>query len=81
MLRFLLFALLFAVLTYAVVTAILRRRGGGGGSTAFGPRGRRTPPTKQVAPDDDEDFLRWLERKKRAQGQDGHGDVPPPTES
>lgn len=77
MLRFILFALLFAALTYALVTVLLRR-GGGGGRTARrpGPGGRRTPPTRQVAPDDDEDFLRWLERKQRSTGREGPGDAP-----
>ena len=70
MLRFLLVVVLFAALTYALVWTILRRRGRGGGDTTFGPRGRRTPPTRQVAPDDDEDFLRWLERKHRSHGQE-----------
>jgi len=67
---------LFAGLVYAVLWSIERRRTGGspggssGGSSGrparrspFGPANK--PPPRQVAPDDDEDFLRWLDRKRR----------------
>ena len=68
MLKFLLVVLLVAVLIYVltsrVMTANERRRGG---HPSQGLRFRRPsgPPPRQVAPDDDEDFLRWLERKRR----------------
>ena len=67
-LKFLLVVLLVAVLIYVltsqVMTATERRRSG---HPSRGPRLRRPqgPPPRQVAPDDDEDFLRWLDRKRR----------------
>jgi hypothetical protein len=67
-LKFLLVVAVFAVLVYALMWAIERRRAGGSGGGGTRPsRPRRTPgpPTRQVAPDDDEDFLRWLDRKRR----------------
>lgn len=76
MLKFLLVVALFAAMVYAVLWALERRRaGGGGGNTArrtprppFGPK----PEPRQVAPDDDEDFLRWLERKRRKDSPGQH---------
>ena len=68
MAKFVLVVLLFAGVVYALLWALERRRvaRGGGGSRGRGldPRPPR-PQTRQVAPDDDEDFLRWLERKQR----------------
>ena len=60
--------LLFAAVVYAVMWSIERRRGGG--SAQGSPRGNplrppSRPRTRQVAPDDDEDFLRWLDRKRK----------------
>ena len=65
MLKLLLVAVLFAVMTYAAFR-MLERRGASGptGSAGGSPRSRRPEP-RQVAPDDDEDFLRWLDRKRR----------------
>ena len=59
---------LFAAMVYAVMWAIERRRAGGSGQPAprrnpLRPPSR--PQTRQVAPDDDEDFLRWLDRKRK----------------
>ena len=67
MLKFLLVVLLVAVLIYVLTSQVLtaneRRRSG---HPSRGPRLRRPgPPPRQVAPDDDEDFLRWLDRKRR----------------
>jgi hypothetical protein len=80
-LRFLLVVVVFAALVYAVLWTIEKRRGqGGGGGSApgrgpLGPRpGRGRPEARQVAPDDDEDFLRWLDRKRR---KDTPGSEPP----
>ena len=66
MLKFLLVVALFAVVVYALLWALERRRAAGSGGTPRKRLGRSgRPQTKQVAPDDDEDFLRWLERKRR----------------
>jgi hypothetical protein len=72
-LKFVLVVALFAGLVYAVMWAIERRRAAGSGGDAGGtPSPRRNPlrppsrpQTRQVAPDDDEDFLRWLDRKRK----------------
>ncbi len=69
MLKFLLVVILFAAAVYALMWALERRRTGGSGRPSgltlpnF-PKSPR-PPTKQVAPDDDEDFLRWLDKKRK----------------
>ena len=85
MLRLLLIVVVFAVVTY-LVTRALQERGQGGrsahpsaGSRPGGLRsslpklfpnlGRSEPP-RPVAPDDDEDFLRDLDRKKRQPPED-----------
>ena len=65
MLKFLLVVAVFAALVYALMWAIERRRAGGSGARPSRPRRTQGPPPKQVAPDDDEDFLRWLDRKRR----------------
>lgn len=61
--------ILFAGLVYALMWAIERRRAGGSvpGSAPRPamPRRRAKPQPRQAAPDDDEDFLRWLDRKRR----------------
>ncbi|WP_220451269.1 hypothetical protein [Nocardioides dongkuii] len=60
MLKFLLVMALFALVTYLLVRAIQRR--------GVLPAPRRQAPRPQpriVAPDDDEEFLRDLERKRR----------------
>jgi len=68
-LKFLLVVLVFAAMVYAIMWAVERRRVGGStnGSTSSPPAPRRQPrpQVRQVAPDDDEDFLRWLERQRR----------------
>jgi hypothetical protein len=61
-LKVLLVVLLFAALTYGLIR-VLERRG-----VAIRPGGRRQAPRprpRPVAPDDDPDFLRDLDRKKR----------------
>ncbi len=65
MLKLLLVVVVFAVVTYAVLRIIERRNALGSRSAGPGaPRSRGAAP-RQVAPDDDEDFLRWLDRKRR----------------
>ncbi|MBF4163877.1 hypothetical protein [Nocardioides acrostichi] len=66
MLKFLLVVIVIAVVTYLAVRATLDR--GATGTTPRAPRPRHKP--KLVAPDDDEDFLRDLDRKRF------HGDDP-----
>ncbi|CAN5587962.1 hypothetical protein BH10ACT10_BH10ACT10_18780 [soil metagenome] len=66
--KFLLVVIVFAALVYATFWLIERRRGGAPSTS------RRTPTKpapRNVAPDDDEDFLRDLNRrqKKRDEGQ------------
>ena len=64
---------LFAGLVYAVRWSIERRRAAGSGGDSGGTQPPRRnplrpptrPQTRQVAPDDDEDFLRWLDRKRK----------------
>lgn len=74
MLKFLLVVAVFAALVYALMWTLEQRRargseGGSGGGGGLGRRPRKPgPPPRQVAPDDDEDFLRWLERKRRKEG-------------
>ena len=76
MLKFLLVVLLFAAAVYALMWALERRRVRGPGSAPptggrLGRLGRQArPQTRQVAPDDDEDFLRWLDRKRRRDGSE-----------
>ena len=61
MLRFVVFLALFAGVVYAAFWLMERRsRGGGSGNT-----GGRPAPRGPVGPDDDEDFLRELDRKNR----------------
>lgn len=64
--KFLLILVLVAAAIYAVLWAWERRR------AARGAVQRRV-----VGPDDDEDFLRWLDRKGRGSGQ-GREPGPPP---
>ncbi len=74
MLKLLLVVAMIAGLVYALMWTIERRRAARYGGTGTKRRERR-PQTRQVAPDDDEDFLRWLERKRRKDSPEGE---PPP---
>ncbi len=66
MLKLLLVVAVFAVVTYAVLRLLERRSGSGSPSATGGStRTRGTSSPRPVAPDDDEDFLRWLDRKRR----------------
>ena len=62
MLKFLLVVALFALATYLLIR-VIQRRGILPPSTARTKRPR--PQPRMVAPDDDEDFLRDLDRKRR----------------
>jgi hypothetical protein len=78
--RIVVWLLLLAAVLYAVFWAIDRRDKLGGLGGRFGrDGGRRTPPSAPpsrpgpVGPDDDEAFLRDLERRRRRE----QGDQPP----
>jgi len=60
----LLYVILIAVAVYFVVRALQDRGDLPGAGARPRPRRPRTPP-KPVAPDDDEDFLRELDRRRR----------------
>ncbi len=60
MLRAVVFLALLAAVLYAFFWLLARRKGGGSGRS-----GGRPIPRGPVGPDDDEDFLRELERKRR----------------
>lgn len=70
MLKILLVVALLAVAIYLVV------RASQGGASALGKRGPKRPPKtprpRAIAPDDDEDFLRDLDRRK-PHGEDEDG--------
>ncbi len=66
MLRLVVFLALLAAVVYAFFWLLERRSQGGGGSAGSrGGRGPRPTPRGPVGPDDDEDFLRELERRRR----------------
>jgi hypothetical protein len=67
MLRLVFFLALFAAVVYATFWLIDRRNNGGGG----GHTGAKPIPRGPVGPDDDEEFLRELERKRRHSKDDG----------
>jgi hypothetical protein len=57
---------LFALATYWVVRTIQRTGGPSAGRLPGRPQGRsHRPPARPVAPDDDIDFLRDLDRKRK----------------
>lgn len=59
MLRFLLVVILVAIAVYLTVRAIQRR------GVAPAPRRPKPPPPRVMGPDDDPDFLRDLDRKRK----------------
>ncbi len=66
MLKFLVVVLVFAAVTY-LVTRALQDRGPGEGPSLPRPKPkpkRPSTPPRPIAPDDDEDFLRDLDRKR-----------------
>lgn len=79
MAKFVLVVVLFAGVVYLLLWTLERRRalGRGGAPGPASPGLHRRPQTRQVAPDDDEDFLRWLDRKRP---HDRGDDAPPPSE-
>ena len=71
--KFLLVVVVLGVAVYFLVR-FLQGRGGSvlrrGGSSRPAPRPKPSEPRRPVAPDDDPDFLRDLDRKKRHRHQD-----------
>ncbi len=68
-----LFVLLFAVMVYLLVR--LLDRGQGGRAARRPPNGRPTQPDRRtIAPDDDEQFLRDLERRRKERNEKDTGD-------
>ena len=71
MLKFLLVVALFALVTYATIRVVERRglqrpRSGSAGRPSTPGRGEGPrPPARPLGPDDDPDFLRDLDRKRR----------------
>ncbi|WP_340540878.1 hypothetical protein [Nocardioides sp. GXZ039] len=65
MLRFLFLVVLFAVAVYLLVR-VFQERGPGAGAGGHRPRRPHRPARPTIiAPDDDEEFLRELDRKRR----------------
>lgn len=62
MLRLLLFVAVLALVIYVLI----RTAQGRGSLTP--PRGLKSQPPRPLAPDDDPEFLRELDRKRRAEG-------------
>lgn len=68
--KFLLAIALFAALVYGFFWLLERRK-------RKAVRGRPArPPQRVVAPDDDEDFLREIERRRRREAREGKGEKP-----
>ncbi|MBM7508782.1 hypothetical protein JOE61_002596 [Nocardioides salarius] len=65
MLKFLLVVAVVGVVTYLAVRLMQRRLPGGGSPAPRRPLPGPKPKPRMVAPDDDEAFLRDLERKRR----------------
>jgi hypothetical protein len=65
MLRLVVFLALFAAVVYACFWLIDRRNDGGGNN------GSKPIPRGPVGPDDDEEFLHELERRRRHSKDDG----------
>ena len=61
--------LAMVIVAVAVVVLVMRAAGAGQGGSGSGPRPRRSGPPRvarrPVAPDDDPEFLRELERRSR----------------
>ncbi|WP_436698981.1 hypothetical protein [Nocardioides sp. BYT-33-1] len=75
--KLLLVVLVFAALTYLAVRWLQDR--GYGDQPARRSSPRPQPPTRPVAPDDDESFLRDLEWRRRQ--QERHKDQPQPPDN
>ena len=65
--KFLLFVLVFAALVYTVFWLLERRRAGGSATR----RTTNRPAPRTIGPDDDEEFLRDLNRRNRRDQEPG----------
>ncbi len=65
MLKLLLVVVVFAAVTYAALRLMERGRASGSGTGSPRAPGSRGAAPRPVAPDDDDDFLRDLDRKRR----------------
>ena len=65
--KFLLVVIVFAALVYATFWLIERRRGGAPSTSGRKPQ---KPSPRTLAPDDDEDFLRDLNRRQKKRDED-----------
>lgn len=72
--KFLLVVVVFALLVYGVFWLIERR----GRNASKSTRPRPAMPRRAVAPDDDEEFLRELERRRRRAARERKPDAPRP---
>ena len=67
---------LMALLVYVMIRFLEKRRAARNRPSSHGPR--KSPPRRVIAPDDDADFLRDLEQKRRKQRREHdeqHGDA------
>ena len=72
MLKLLLVAALVAGVVYAIFWMLERRRVTGQAQSQHPSSGRlRKPQRRPIAPDDDEEFLRDLDRRRRQEGDPG----------
>lgn len=69
MLKLLLVVALFAVITYLTVR-VIERRGQPAARRGHPAQGVRRRPARPAAPDDDEEFLRELDRRRLDPGDD-----------
>jgi hypothetical protein len=68
--KFLLVIILFAAIVYATFWLIERRHGSRGTPARRPTSPPRRPAPRAIAPDDDEDFLRDLNRRDRGRDKD-----------
>ncbi len=74
--KFLLVVIVFALIVYSIFWLIERRLGAAPSSR----RAPRRPTPRTLAPDDDEDFLRDLNRRNRDHDQDQDQDQDKPND-
>lgn len=70
MLKFVLVVVIVAAVVYLLVRLVERRGTSGTGAVRRGPLGKRPPQGRAIAPDDDDAFLRDLNRRRRRSEED-----------